>query len=354
MTSILQLYNLETKIFMARKQLDQLEKDRDLFSFLVQLEQCIKLFQLVSYSVRSQRNSFGAKLPPVLLMYILNFASNSSIQATRRVCKTWLRSLQNPLQNAKHTRYVGGKFVRSWTTISPGSISMNGNNLYVYGGHKDKMEIWTPEGVKLHSSKRKGWINRSDGNEKYHVYCADFDKKVQVISPGSRTIAKWQLQLPLGVYCVSIAIHDEFIYVLSSSCFYTFTMYGRQVSQWMIPLEMGPRKIAVRKDEIYMVEPFSCRITVFSKDGKVLREWGSRGKKPGEFDFPWGITIYHSVVYIVDAGNCRIQAFLPDGSYLFEISYVSSSEMENIVAMNGSLYVSDLSQSKILVFKLSE
>jgi DNA-binding beta-propeller fold protein YncE len=61
------------------------------------------------------------------------------------------------------------------------------------------------------------------------------------------------------------------------------------------------------------------RVVKFDGDGHFIREWGSYGTGPGQFDFPSGITVQgNEYVYVVDAGNHRVQKFTTDGDYVLE------------------------------------
>jgi DNA-binding beta-propeller fold protein YncE len=59
------------------------------------------------------------------------------------------------------------------------------------------------------------------------------------------------------------------------------------------------------------------RIVKFSAEGKFLKEWGSRGIGPGEFEEPHSIAMdSKGRLFVADRGNNRIQIFDQDGNYL--------------------------------------
>lgn len=60
-------------------------------------------------------------------------------------------------------------------------------------------------------------------------------------------------------------------------------------------------------------------VSVYSPDGKLLRQWGKTGAAPGKFDCPGGIAVAKDGrVYVADQTNHRIQAFDARGSFLFQ------------------------------------
>ena len=60
--------------------------------------------------------------------------------------------------------------------------------------------------------------------------------------------------------------------------------------------------------EIYVSEFGGTRVQKFSKDGQPLAVWGRQGKLPGELNYPWGIVLdKRGRLVIVDAGNNRLQ-----------------------------------------------
>ena len=58
-------------------------------------------------------------------------------------------------------------------------------------------------------------------------------------------------------------------------------------------------------------------ISIFDRDGKFLRHWGTSGSDDGEFNGPSGIAIdRQDVLYIVDSRNHRVQKFTKEGKFL--------------------------------------
>jgi DNA-binding beta-propeller fold protein YncE len=60
-----------------------------------------------------------------------------------------------------------------------------------------------------------------------------------------------------------------------------------------------------------------ARIVKFSKDGKFLKQWGSKGAGPGQFDNPHALAMDgKGRLFVADRRNSRIQIFDQDGNFL--------------------------------------
>lgn len=61
------------------------------------------------------------------------------------------------------------------------------------------------------------------------------------------------------------------------------------------------------------------RISVYTPDGQLLRQWGRTGNGEGEFDYPGGIAVSRDGrVYVADQTNRRVQVFDRQGTFLFK------------------------------------
>ena len=61
----------------------------------------------------------------------------------------------------------------------------------------------------------------------------------------------------------------------------------------------------------------NARVVKFSKSGKFLMAWGTKGSAAGEFDTPHAIAVdSHERVYVADRSNNRIQVFDANGKFL--------------------------------------
>lgn len=80
-----------------------------------------------------------------------------------------------------------------------------------------------------------------------------------------------------------------------------------------------PTDVAVAPSgEVYVSDGYgNSRVVKFSKEGKFLKEWGKKGKGPGEFHLPHSICLdARGRVCVGDRENNRVQVFDADGRFL--------------------------------------
>jgi hypothetical protein len=60
----------------------------------------------------------------------------------------------------------------------------------------------------------------------------------------------------------------------------------------------------------------NSRVAKFTKEGNLIKYWGDRGTRPGQFSTPHNIIIdKNSNVYVADRANNRVQVFDTDGNF---------------------------------------
>lgn len=88
-----------------------------------------------------------------------------------------------------------------------------------------------------------------------------------------------------------------------------------------------------------------ARIVKLTKDGKFIKQWGSLGSAPGQFDVPHALALdSRGRLFVADRANKRIQIFDQDGNFLEQWKQFGSPSGIFIDA-NDVMYVSD-SQSE--------
>jgi hypothetical protein len=82
-----------------------------------------------------------------------------------------------------------------------------------------------------------------------------------------------------------------------------------------------------RAGNIYIADGVGTtnRIAKFDKDGKFIRQWGSTGSEPGQFNGVKALAIdAQGNVYAADLGNKRIQVFDADGTFKSQFAGVGT------------------------------
>lgn len=116
-----------------------------------------------------------------------------------------------------------------------------------------------------------------------------------------------------------------------------------------------PRAIALFGEKIYIADTDAHRVLVLDLNGKIVRTWGAKGDRLGQFRSPAGIAVDETgSVYVADTGNHRIQVFDGDGNLVRSFGVKGSdprqfSSPSGVAAQQGFLYVADTGNSRVQV-----
>lgn len=164
--------------------------------------------------------------------------------------------------------------------------------------------------------------------------CCSLPAESEVPSPGAvRFVLEWgkhgtadgEFDVPIGVVVTKggeLLVSDFY-----NARVQRFTDEGRHLAT--LPVLPNPGGMALDVDGNIYLSHFSAmrtdeekkpdRISVYSPQGKLLREWGRTGTGDGEFDYPGGIAISEAGhVYVADQTNRRVQVFDREGKFLFK------------------------------------
>jgi sugar lactone lactonase YvrE len=106
----------------------------------------------------------------------------------------------------------------------------------------------------------------------------------------------------------------------------------------------GPSDVVIGKNGDIFVsdgESTNTRVVKFSKDGKFIKCWGTKGAGPGELNLPHNIAMdSQGRLYVADRTNKRIQVFDQDGKYLDQMTqfgapaaiFITKDDMLYVVA----------------------
>lgn len=74
--------------------------------------------------------------------------------------------------------------------------------------------------------------------------------------------------------------------------------------------------------DVYISDGYgNARVVQYNRRGSFIRQWGSRGSGPSQFNLPHAIQVdSKGNVYVGDRENYRIQVFTADGRYLRQIT----------------------------------
>ncbi len=122
-----------------------------------------------------------------------------------------------------------------------------------------------------------------------------------------------------NIWVADVALHQVFKFSHDGKLL--FTLGERGVSGDDTSHFNRPSDVAIAPDgSFYVSDGYgNSRILKFSAEGKVLFQWGKKGKAAGEFDLPHGIALdTKGNVYVADRQNKRIQVFDNQGKYITE------------------------------------
>ncbi len=163
------------------------------------------------------------------------------------------------------------------------------------------------------------------------------------------------------------ASHDgQRIYVAATNdnCIKEFNARGQFVRQWgssgTDPGQFDrPVDLAVADNgDVYVADLNNNRIQQFNSDGVFIRQWGTLGSGALQFNQPHGIDVDGSYVYVADMMNHRVQRFTRAGAHVQTIGSGPGTGPEQFnrpagVAVDpwdGRIYVADLLNRRIQYF----
>jgi DNA-binding beta-propeller fold protein YncE len=98
---------------------------------------------------------------------------------------------------------------------------------------------------------------------------------------------------------------------------------GCEGPPWLAARAAGPfnhptEMIAHPNGDIYVTDGYrNSRVHRFTRDGQLVKSWGTPGKAEGQFHLPHSIAFDDDgKLYVADRSNKRIQIFTPEGDFL--------------------------------------
>lgn len=106
---------------------------------------------------------------------------------------------------------------------------------------------------------------------------------------------------------------DLYVVDTAANKIMVFGPEGQFEREWRV--EYPPRGICVTGGSVYVLGEGS--VHVYNLVGAKIREFGVRGREPGQIDAYLGIDVHGGTIYIADSHNRRIQAFDTRGELLW-------------------------------------
>jgi WD40 repeat protein len=220
------------------------------------------------------------------------------------------------------------KVVENWVQLPQGETSIGGvsgvtvddkGQIHLFRrDHPEAGNIWTldPNGKFLRAWGEK--VMRTHGlrhDKEGNIWITDVNgHQVKKYSPDGKVL------LTLGKLGVAGTGHDTF--------------------------DQPSDSLVASNGDIFVTDGYgNSRVVRFNKDGKYIKEWGTLGSGPGQFDLPHQI-VQDSLgrLLVADRGNARIQLFDIEGQYLGQWTHLGDPFGMDI-SKDDTLVVGDFGRS---------
>ena len=116
-----------------------------------------------------------------------------------------------------------------------------------------------------------------------------------------------------------------------------------------------PHGVAVNKSgEVVVSETYGCCISVYSREEKKIRSFGSFESSIGQFQFPCGVAINSdNDIFVADAYNHRIHMFTKEGSFMKSVGQKGQEPLQFAfpsgiaIHPSGRVFVADTENCRI-------
>ena len=164
-----------------------------------------------------------------------------------------------------------------------------------------------------------GKIVRSWGRGLYkipHSIRIDPQGNIWTVDSGNSMVLKFS---PKGEKLMEISVGEQPV--------------GRGATNGTSDVAFGPN------GRIYISDGYgNARVLEYNSKGERVRQWGSAGTGPGQFNQPHGIAIDdQGIIYVADRNNARLQRFDLDGKYLGEWTHLG--KVTAVAFRNGALWI---------------
>lgn len=204
----------------------------------------------------------------------------------------------------------------------PNGITLDrSGDVYVTDANNNRVQELTPSGRAIAEWKIPllpgGMYDGLDGlalDSHGHLYVIEYETHhVVELAPNGSSIKTWGTRgTPYG-----LAIDQSGHLYVAADVLQEFSLSGRLLrTVGGASLHAGSVALG-RRGTLYVTDNVHMRVLKLSPGGKVLAAWGSKGSKPGQFNYPQDVAIDAAGnIYIADGYNGRIQKLSPSGKML--------------------------------------
>jgi hypothetical protein len=101
----------------------------------------------------------------------------------------------------------------------------------------------------------------------------------------------------------------------------------------------GAADITFASGRIFIADGYgNARVLEYNSQGRRVRQWGTAGTGPGQFNLPHSIVARDGILYVADRQNGRIQRFNLEGKYLGEWDHLGKT-FSISTAPDGNLWI---------------
>ncbi len=119
-----------------------------------------------------------------------------------------------------------------------------------------------------------------------------------------------------------------------------------------------PMDVTITNEFMYVTDTTLKKVHVFNLNGDQLFTFGEEGSGPGQFDFPYGISVDEDgKIYVADMYNSQISIFDKNGDFIDYFAYEYSENgtfisPAGLRIINEKVYITDVDANKVFVFDL--
>ncbi|XP_071954481.1 E3 ubiquitin-protein ligase TRIM45-like [Antedon mediterranea] len=188
-----------------------------------------------------------------------------------------------------------------------------------------------------------------------NIYVSDTskNKRIQKYNMAHECIGSIEMDLDGDASLVIDQDDNLIILFRSSKTVKVFDSTGNLQSTFTMDIMKKPIGLEVdSNNRIYITDCVGHKVYILDYYGKILNEFGGRGKEPGQFDTPVDVCLYNDLIYVCDRYNNRVQQLNEEGECLKIFNCCEKSfDMAAAITMTheGHLVVYDAEQTMAAV-----